>query len=146
MLKAFSLHGADQVYNTPYAVLGLYLAVPLNAFFLIGSIPELRGLFDYGSTAVLAGYMVWLWNKHTLRWQDKQKELEDTHRAAMENLTSRQAEMLARLIDRYAGHVEKMTTALEKNAASANRVAEMLDGSEWCKCGGGTCKEATRHG
>jgi len=112
--------------NMPFGTLALYLALPFSTFFMLQSIPELRGFLDYGATAALAAYMVWLWNKHTLRWQDKQEQVEAAHRAAMERLVGVQSEMMTRLVDRYDTHVEKMAQALERNSESNLRIIEAI--------------------
>jgi len=114
----------------PFGTLALYLMPPLSAFFMFQSIPELRGFLDYGATAALAAYMVWLWNKHTLRWQDKQEQVESAHRDAMEKLVTQQSELMLRLVDRYDNHVERMAQALERNTESNARVATAI---AWCK-------------
>lgn len=114
----------------PFGTLALYLAFPFSFFFMFQSIPELRGFLDYGATAGLAAYMVWLWNKHTLRWQDKQEQVEAAHRMAMERVVEAQTELMTRLVDRYDHHVERMAQALERNTESATKVANAV---EWCK-------------
>lgn len=122
----------------------LYLAVPATALFLLQSLPDIKGLLDFGATAALAAYMVWLWNRHTMRWQDKQEKVDEVHRAALEHMATVQAELLTRLVDRYDQHVQRLVAALERNSASGNRVAEVLDGSAWCKCSGEECRENCR--
>lgn len=106
--------------NSPLA---FYLAVPVSSFYALQAVPDFKGLLDYGATACLAGYMVWLWNKHTLRWQDNQQKVDTTHREAMEKLTTSQQDLLAKLVTRYESNQEKLITALERNAEANTRMA-----------------------
>jgi hypothetical protein len=90
------------------------------------AIPDVRGFLDYGATAALAAYMVWLWNKHTLRWQDKQVEIDAIHRAALERLAETHDLVLTKLVDRYDQHLEKLITVLERNTEVKARMMDAV--------------------
>lgn len=114
----------------PIGTLPLYITIPVLAFFMLQSVPELKGFLDYGATAALAAYMVWLWNKHTTRWQDKQVEVDAIHRAALERLVDAHTQLSTRLADRYDVQVDRMMAVLERNTAASVKVADVL--SEIC--------------
>lgn len=130
-------------------LLPVYSTVPLAAFFMLQTIPELKGFLDYGATAGLAAYMVWLWNKHTTRWQDKQVEIDAIHRAAMERVVDAHTVLSTRLSDRYDVQVERILQALDRNTESATRVNDALRGMSLpdgaCTCGAKECREAKRN-
>lgn len=93
---------------------------------MLQSVPEIKGFLDYGATAALAAYMVWLWNKHTLRWQDKQEKVDEIHRSAMTRMADAQATVLTKLVDRYDHHLEKLLLVLECNTKAGVRMADAL--------------------
>lgn len=119
----------------PLGALPLYLAIPLSAFLLLDAIPDLKGFLDYGATAALAAYMVWLWNKHTTRWQDKQLEVDAIHRAAMERVVDAHTILSNRLADRYDVQTDKLMQLIERNTAANIRVADTIGKCEAHKRG-----------
>ncbi len=122
---------------TMLASIGLYLAVPFTSFLLLQSIPDLKGVADYGVTAALAVYMVWLWNKHTLRWQDRQIQVDREHREAMAHANQENREALAqiakhssdnliRLLDRYDNRVDKLSEVLQSNMEMKGKLLDAI--------------------
>jgi hypothetical protein len=119
----------------PLGMLPLYLTIPLSAFLLLDTVPDLKGFLDYGATAALAAYMVWLWNKHTTRWQDKQMEIDAVHRAALERVIDAHTVLSNRLADRYDQQIDKLMQVIERNTAASARVADAIGKCEAGKRG-----------
>jgi hypothetical protein len=106
-----------------------FIPVPFGAHWVISqalpatAMPDLRGLLDFGVTALLAVAGLWIYSKQVTSWQAQFTDLAKLHSIEMGKLAETHIQEMSRLADRY----EKQALALaDRSEGQTNKLLEVI--------------------